>query len=121
MEDMTLSTLLAVFEEMFGPALFWVMVAVAALVTLAFLYVVIRDRGIRAAYFLRAELLAPVGGLGAIMFVQWMTNSGFRDVGGPLDVLMVAMIGIAGAGGLMLLVYTLLALVRGGGRVRDLA
>ncbi len=120
MEEMTLSTLIAVFEEMFGAALFWAMVVLAALVTLAFAYVVIRDRGIRAAYFLRAELLAPIGGLGAILFVQWMTSSGFGDIGGPLDVLMVGMIGIAGAGGLVLLAYTLLAVVRSGG-ARDAA
>jgi hypothetical protein len=113
MKDLTLLTLIAVFEEIFGQALFWVMVAAAVLVTVAFLYVVARDRGIRAAYFLRAELLAPVGGLGAILFVQMMTSSGFRDIGGPLDLLMVGMIGIAGAGGLVLLAYTILALARG--------
>ena len=114
MKDLTLSTLIAVFEEIFGTALFWAMVGAALLVTLAFLYVVIRDRGIRAAYFLRAELLAPVGALGAILFVQVMTSSGFRDIGGPLDVLMVGMTGIAGAGGLVLLAYTALAVARGG-------
>lgn len=113
MQELTFSTLIAVFEEIFGPALFWAMVAAAVLVTLAFLYVVIRDRRIRAVSFLGAELMAPVGALGAILFVQWITSSGFRDIGGPIDLMMVVMIGIAGAGAMMLLTYTFLAMVRG--------
>jgi len=44
MKDLTFGTMTAVFEKIFGRALFWVMVAVAALVTLAYLYVLIRDR-----------------------------------------------------------------------------
>lgn len=116
MQELTFSTLIAVFEEIFGPALFWAMVAAAMLVTLAFLYVVIRDRRIRAVSFLGAELMAPVGALGAILFVQWITSSGFRDIGGPIDLMMVMAIGLAGAGAMMLLTYTVLALVRGWGQ-----
>ncbi len=116
METLTFSTLIAVFEEIFGTGLFWAMVAAAALVTLAFVYVVLRDRRIRAVSFLGAELMAPVGALGAILFVQWITSSGFRDIGGPIDLVMVVMIGIAGAGAMMLLTYTVLALVRGRGQ-----
>ena len=32
MQELTLGTLIAVFEEIFGPVLFWAMVAVAAAV-----------------------------------------------------------------------------------------
>jgi drug/metabolite transporter (DMT)-like permease len=116
MQEMTLDTILAVFEEMFGPALFWALVAVAALITLAFVYVLIRDRNLESRRFLRAELAAPVGAIAAILFVQWITNSGFRDVGGPIDWVVLLLIGVAGAGGLMILVYTGLALF---GRRRD--
>ena len=55
MNELTLETLLAVFEEMFGRALFWVMVAVAVVITLAYLYVLIRDRALSMRKFLLAQ------------------------------------------------------------------
>ncbi len=117
MEEMTLDTLIAVFEEMFGPWLFWTLVAIAALVTIAFIYVLIRDRGIESRKLVRAELTAPVGAIGAVLFVQWITNSGFRDIGGPIDWLVVLGIAVAGGVGLTILVYVAQAL-RGPGRGR---
>jgi drug/metabolite transporter (DMT)-like permease len=110
MQDMTFDTILAVFEEMFGPLLFWALVTVAAIITIAFVYVLIRDHNVESSRFLRAELTAPLGAIAAILFVQWITNSGFRDVGGPIDWIVLLLIGLAGAGGLMILVYTGLAL-----------
>lgn len=109
MKELTLDTMIAVFEEMFGPALFWAMVVAAALISLGFLYAVIRDRGIDGRRFVRAELAAPVGAIAAILFVQWITNSGFGDIGGPIDWVMLLVIGVAGAVGLTFLVYTLMA------------
>ena len=38
MKELTLETLIAVWEEMFGRGLFWTMVALAALMTLAFVF-----------------------------------------------------------------------------------
>jgi len=112
MKELTLDTLLAVFEEMFGVWLFWALVAAAGVVTVLFVYALIRDRGISSRRLVRAELTAPVGALGAILFVQYITNSGFSDVGGPIDWIVLALIGIAGAVGLMILVYTLQSLLR---------
>lgn len=113
MNELTLETLLAVFEEMFGRALFWAMVAVAVVITLAYLYVLIRDRALSMRKFLLAQLSMPFGAIAAVLFVQWITNSGFRDIGGPIDV--IVLLGVAGAGavGLAILVYTLQALVQG--------
>ncbi len=111
MEEFSIGTLLAVFEEMFGVWLFWTLVAVAVVITLAFLYVLIRDRKLESRRLLRAELTAPVGAIAAILFVQWITNSGFRDIGGPIDWVVLLLIGLAGAGGLMILVYTAMALL----------
>lgn len=111
MEEMTFDTILAVFEEMFGPWLFWTLVGVAALITVAFLYVLVRDRNLESRRLVRAELTAPVGAIAAILFVQWITSSGFRDIGGPIDWVVLLLIGLAGAGGLMILVYTALALL----------
>lgn len=109
MKELTLDTLIAVFEEIFGAALFWAMVAAAALITVAFVYAAIRDRGIDGRRFVRAEIAAPVGAIAAILFVQFVTSSGFSDIGGPIDWVMLLAIGVAGAVGLTFLVYTLLA------------
>lgn len=112
MKELTLGTLIAVFEEMFGRGLFWALVAVAALVTLFYLYVLVRDRAVSWRKFLLAQLAMPVGALGAVLFVQAITNSGFADIGGPVDV--VVLLGVAGMGavGIAILIYTVQSLFR---------
>ena len=42
MKELTLSTLLAVFEELFGAWLFWGLVAIALAVTMALVIVLVR-------------------------------------------------------------------------------
>jgi hypothetical protein len=111
MKDLTLSTVIAVFEEMFGAALFWGLVAAALAVTAAFVVIVVREHRLQGHRFLRAELMAPVGAIAAILFVQWITSSGFSDLGGPIDVIVLIAIGATGAVGLTILAYVLLALV----------
>ncbi len=113
MQDLTFSTLIAVFEEMFGRGLFWTMVAVAAAITLAYLYVLIRDRSLSMRKFLWAQVSMPFGAVAAVLFVQWMTSSHLRDIGGPVDVIVLLGIAVLGAVGLAILVYTLQSLVRG--------
>ena len=88
-KELTFETLIAVFEEIFGRGLFWVMVAMALLVTLACLYVLIRDRAVSWRKFFLAQLSMPVGAIASVLFVQWMTHSGFSDVGGPIDVIVL--------------------------------
>lgn len=89
MKELTFGTLIAVFEEIFGRGLFWIMVALAALVTLAYLYVLIRDRAVSMRKFLWAQLSMPFGAILAVIFVQRMTHSGLRDIGGPIDVIVL--------------------------------
>lgn len=111
MKQLTFETLIAVFEEIYGFWLFWGMVLAAALVAAAFLYVLIRDHSVESRKFLRAEMMAPLGAIGAIVFVQFMTHSGFKDIGGPIDVIVLIMIGTAGAVGLTIFAYTAQALL----------
>ncbi len=59
MKDMTFGTLIAVFEEIFGRGLFWAMVAAAIVVTIGYLYVLIRDRAVSWRKFLLAQLSMP--------------------------------------------------------------
>jgi glucan phosphoethanolaminetransferase (alkaline phosphatase superfamily) len=112
MKELTLGTLIAVFEEIFGAGLFWTMVAAAAVVTLAYLFVLIRDRAVSWKKFLLAQLSMPVGAVLAVWFVMAMTESQPSDLGGPVDIIVFLGIAAAGAIGMAILVYTLESLVR---------
>jgi len=111
MKELTLGTLIAVFEEIFGRGLFWAMVIVAAVITLAYFYVLIRDREVSWKKFLWAQLSMPFGAIAAVLFVQFMTNSGFSDIGAPIDVIVLLMVAVAGAIGGAIFVYTVDSLV----------
>ncbi len=113
MKELTLETLIAVWEEMFGRGLFWAMVVMAALITVAYIYVLIRDRSMSMRKFLLAQLSMPVGAVAAVLFVQKMTSSGFSDIGGPIDVIVLLGVALAGAVGIAILVYTAQALIKG--------
>lgn len=112
MKELTLSMMIAVFEEMFGRGLFWAMVAVAVIVTLLYLYVLIRDRAVSWRKFLLAQLSMPVGAVAAVAFVLWVTESHLRDMGGAIDIVLLLGIAAAGAVGLAILVYTAQSLIR---------
>lgn len=113
MEEFSLMTILAVFEEMFGRWLFWAMVLVAVAITAAYLYVLIRDRAMSMRKFLLAQLSMPVGGIAAVWFVLLMTNSSLRDIGGPIDWIVLLGVFVAGAVGFAILVYVVQSLMRG--------
>jgi uncharacterized membrane protein YhaH (DUF805 family) len=112
MKELTLETLLAVFEEIFGRGLFWAMVVAAAVVTGAYLYVLIRDRAMSMRKFLWAQVSMPFGAVAAVLFVQAMTHSHFRDIGGPVDVIVLLGVATMGAVGAAILVYTAQSLFR---------
>lgn len=113
MKELTLETLLAVFEEIFGFWLFWAMVAVAVVITLAYFYVLIRDRSLSMRKFFLAQLSMPFGAVAAVWFVMVMTHSHIRDIGGPIDVIVFLGVAALGAVGCAILVYTLQSLMRG--------
>ena len=113
MEEFRLMTILAVFEEMFGRGLFWTMVVVALAITAAWVYVLVRDRSLSMRKFLLAQLSMPLGGIAAVWFVLLITNSGLRDIGGPIDVIVLLGVFAAGAVGFAILVYVVQSLVRG--------
>lgn len=113
MKDLTFGTLIAVFEEIFGRTLFWAMVAAAALITIAYLWVLIRDRAVSLHKFLLAQISMPVGAVAAILFVLAVTDSGLGDMGGPIDVIVLLAVALAGAVGMAILVYTVQSLITG--------
>jgi len=103
--------MIAVFEEIFGRGLFWAMVIAAVLVTITFLFVLVRDRSVSWRKFLLAQLAMPVGAIAAVVFVQAITESDFSDIGGPIDVIVLLGIAVLGALGMAIFVYTVEALI----------
>lgn len=111
MKELTFGTLIAVFEEIFGRGLFWAMFAIAGVVTLAYFYVLIRDRQVSWRKFLWAQLSMPFGAIAAVWFVLLMTNSQLSDLGGPIDIIVMLIVAVKGAIGLAILVYTVQSLL----------
>lgn len=113
MKELEIGVFVSVFVEMLGPVLFWLLVLAILVVTAAFVWVLVRDRGLDSRRLVRAQLLGLVGGIAAVLFMQWITNSGFRDIGGPVDLMLVALIFVLGAIGAAIFAYTVQAVVLG--------
>ncbi|WP_180901795.1 DUF5368 domain-containing protein [Martelella soudanensis] len=113
MKDLTIGTMIAVFEEIFGRYVFWIMVALIVLVTLAYFYVLIRDRAVSWKKFLLAQLSMPVGAVAAVWLLMATTHSQLSDMGGPVDVLVLLGVALAGAIGMAICVYTIGSLIAG--------
>jgi len=119
MKDLTFGTLIAVFEEIFGHWLFWGMVAAAVVVTLGYVYVLIRDHSISWRKFLLAQLSMPIGAVLAVWFVMAVTHSKLTDLGGPIDAIVFLAIAAAGAIGTAILVYTVQSFIAPPGPARN--
>lgn len=109
MKELDPAVVLAVFHEMLGTWL-WVVMALAVVATLAFLVVLVRERGLSPRRLVWSELAGLAGGVAAVLIMQAVTNSGFADLGGPIDWLLVVGIFVAGAIGAIVGVYALLGL-----------
>lgn len=110
MKDLDIGVFIAVLQEMLGPWL-WVLAALAVIATLACLAVLLRDRGLESRRLVLAELLGLTGGVGAVALMQWVTHSSFADIGGPIDLMVVAGIFAAGFGGAVVGSYALLGML----------
>lgn len=115
MENPTIGTFIAVFEEMFGRGLFWGLIVLAVVITLAYIFVLIRDRSVSWRKFLLAQLFMPIGAVAAVWFVFAITKSHLRDIGGPIDLILVLGIATLGAVGAAILVYTVQSVLKGPG------
>jgi hypothetical protein len=112
MQELTLETMFAVFQEMFGAPLFWGLVAATVLVTGAYIAVLVRDRAVSWRKFLLAQLSMPVGAVAAVAFLMAITSSSPSDLGGPIDLIVLLGVAAAGAIGMAILVYTAQSLLR---------
>jgi len=97
--------LLAVFQEMLGPLL-WLLLAVVVLGTLAFVILLVRERGLVPRRLMRSQALAPLGGALALILMVKVSSSGFTDAGGPVDWFLIALVFGLGLVGSAILLYT---------------
>jgi hypothetical protein len=112
---------LAVLQEMLGPLL-WVLLALAGLATIGFLAVLVRDRGrLRARRLVWAEAAGLLGGIAAVLLAHAVTDSGFADIGGPIDWVVLATIFLAGGFGTTIAAYAVLGLTGRNGRRHRIA
>ncbi|MFZ3125061.1 MAG: DUF5368 domain-containing protein [Acidovorax sp.] len=117
MKELDPRILLAVFQEMLGVWL-WPLVAVAVLGTLAFVLLLVRDRGLRARRLVGAQVLALPGGALALWIMASVSSSGFADAAGPADWILIALVFVLGAVGTTIVAYTLAGWLGGGARGR---
>ena len=106
MKELDPMIFLAVFQEMLGPLL-WVLILLAVGATLAFVGLLVRERGIVARRLVRAELAGLVGGVLALVLMAKVSSSGFTDAGGPADWFLIALVFGLGLAGTTILMYTL--------------
>lgn len=114
MKELDIAVLYAVLVEMMG-WLFWALVALAAFGVLAFLFVLIRDRGLRSGRLLAAEAIGLIGAVAALALMFWVTVSSPRDAGGAIDWLVIAGVALGGFVGVTILSYSIIGLARPSG------
>ncbi|NJR13416.1 MAG: DUF5368 domain-containing protein [Phyllobacteriaceae bacterium] len=61
-------------------------------------------------------MTVPVGAVLAVAYVMNATSSGFKDMGGPVDVIVLLGVAALGAVGFAILVYVAQSLLRGPGK-----
>ncbi len=110
MKEMTLSTLIAVFQEMLG-FWFWVLVAVSIVGLIAVLVVALTERRIDFARFVGSELIGFLGSIFAIWLALFVTKSSLSDIGGPIDWVTMVVIFVLGWFGGFVFGYVALGLI----------
>lgn len=110
MSEFDVTVFWSVFAEMLG---FWlyVILAVAAVTTVLFVRALLREQGLDARRFVKSQALGLAGGLAALAFMWWITSSSIRDVGGPVDGLLVLGIYLLGRAGATMLFYAVSGLL----------
>lgn len=107
MKSLDFLTLLSVFQEMLGVFL-WILLILIIGSTVAFIALLVRERGIDSFRLVRAEFAGIFGGFLALVIMAKASSSGFTDAGGPIDWFVIAVVFGLGLIGGTILVYTLL-------------
>lgn len=87
-----------VFQEMLGAPLLWLLIILIAGGTLAFLFLLFKERTIIARRMVGAQAIGLLGGALALVVMAKVSSSGFTDAGGPADWFLIALVFGLGAG-----------------------
>lgn len=104
MKELDVFVFLSVFHEMLGPLL-WVMLALAGGGVLAFLGLLVKEKGLVSRRLVQAELLGVLGGGLALVIMAKVSSSGFTDAGGPADWFLITVVYGVGLVGTAILSY----------------
>lgn len=106
MKELDPIILLAVFQEMLGPSL-WLLLAAVVGGLIAFVALLVREKGLVSRCLIRSEGLGLIGGALALVLMAEVSSSGFTDAGGPADWFLIAVVFGAGLVGSTILIYTI--------------
>lgn len=105
MKELDPFILLAVFYEMMGPFI-WALIAAVIVGCAAFIWLVIKDRGLHARRLLWSQLVGLLGGVLALILMVQVSSSGYLKVGGPADWFLIALVYGAGVVVSTIIIYT---------------
>ncbi len=111
MKDLDPMVFLAVFQEMLGPLL-WLLPLLAVGGVLAFVSLLVKEKGLVSRRLVWAELMGVLGGGVALVVMAKVSSSGFTDAGGPADWFLIALVYGAGLVGTVILAYAVMGWVR---------
>jgi|SRR5690625_2253115 len=106
MKDLDPVVMFYVFREMLGTPLLVLLVTLIVAGTVAFVALLIREKGITARRMLRCQALGVPGGVLALVIMARVSSSGFTDAGGPADWFLIALVFGAGLIGTTILAYS---------------
>ncbi len=106
MQEFDLLTIVSVFQEMLGPLL-WVLMAIIIFGTLAFIALIMFEKGIVSTRMVRSQAAGLFGGVVALIIMAKVSSSGFTDAGGPADWFLIALVYGLGFIGATIVLYTL--------------
>lgn len=107
MKELDPMVFLAVFQEMLGFWL-WVAVLVGVVGAVAFVALLVQERGLVSRRLVQSELLGLIGGGVALVIMARVSSSGFTDAGGPADWFLIALVYGVGLVATTVLAYTLM-------------
>lgn len=105
MKELDPVILFSVFQEMLGTVWLWLLVLLIVVGTLAFVVLLIREKGIIATRMLRSQALGVLGGILALVIMVKVSSSGFTDAGGPADWFLIAFVFGVGLVGTTIIAY----------------
>ncbi len=106
MQQVDFVTIMAVFQEMLGGWL-WVLLAIIVFGTLAFIALLMLEKGLIASRMIKSQAAGLVGGVVALFIMTLVSSSGFTDAGGPADWFLIAIVYGLGFVGSAIILYTL--------------